>query len=136
MEDSPIDILNRLKKAIDDYEKIIDLTKIILNEVRAYGDSNKIPLLSRRLSSILKELELVGSMASSKGLWTGNDITIEYLNVFSRYIALVSIPYEKDLINEIKEKFIETNNTRRINELEELLKIIDKVEEIYARLVV
>ncbi|WFO75710.1 hypothetical protein J4526_02230 [Desulfurococcaceae archaeon MEX13E-LK6-19] len=135
MEDSPIDILNRLKKAIDDYEKIIDLTKIILNEVRAYGDSNKIPLLSRRLSSILKELELVGSMASSKGLWPGNDTTVEYLNVFSRYIALVSIPYEKDLINEIKEKFIETNNTKRINELNELLKIIDKVEEIYAKLV-
>lgn len=136
MSTTPVDILNRLKKAVDDYEKIIDLTKIVLNEVRAYGDSEKIPLLLKKLQNILKELEAVGSITSANRLVQGNDITFEYLDLFSRYIALVSIPYEKELISEIRRMFVEKNNTKRINELDKLLKHISVVEEIYNKFLV
>lgn len=136
-----IDLLNDLRKVVDDYEKAIDLTKIILNEVRAYGNSEKISLLLRMLTKILKRLEKIADAGMTINTLDSNantNSTIEYINVFSKYIALVSIPYEKDLVNEIRETLIQkvSRDAECMKQVSEIIETIDRIEKLYSRIII
>lgn len=136
-----IDLLNDLRKVVDDYEKAIDLTKIILNEVRAYGNSEKISLLLQMLVKILRRLEKIadaGMAITTLNSDANENSTIEYINVFSKYIALVSIPYEKDLVNEVREILVQKagKDAECVKQISEIIETIDKIEKLYSRIMV
>jgi len=124
--------LTRLKKSIDEYEKILDLTKIILNEVKAYGDSDKINRLANKLYSLYKELKEVGDEIASYDKSLTDDYTWNYIETLAQYVALVSLPYEKDLLNDIREIYLRNNNTEKVAKVDKILEFVTKLEEVYA----
>lgn len=136
-----IDLLNDLRKVVDDYEKAIDLTKIILNEVRAYGNSEKISLLLQMMIKILKRLEKIANAGMTINIHSSNanvNSTIEYINVFSKYIALVSIPYEKDLLNEVRDMLVQKagKDAECIKQISEIIETINRIEKLYSKIIV
>lgn len=131
---TPLDLLAHLKKGIDRSEEIIDLTKIILNEVRAHGSSGKIDLLFRKVLRLYNNLYNVRSVFSTKMLDQVDEYTKNYIITYIRYLSLVSFPYEIDLLNEINSRINkdDIDGVRRISKaialMNELRTIFEKIE--------
>ncbi len=131
---TPLDLLAHLKKGIDRSEEIIDLTKIILNEVRAHGSSGKIDLLFRKVLRLYNNLYNVRSVFSTKMLDQVDEYTKNYIITYIRYLSLVSFPYEIDLLNEISSRINkdDIDGVRRISKaialMNELRTIFEKIE--------
>ncbi len=131
---TPLDLLAYLKKGIDRSEEIIDLTKIILNEVRAHGSSGKIDLLFRKVLRLYNNLYNVRSVFSTKMLDQVDEYTKNYIITYIRYLSLVSFPYEIDLLNEISSRINkdDIDGVRRISKaialMNELRTIFEKIE--------
>jgi len=131
---TPLDLLAHLKKGIDRSEEIIDLTKIILNEVRAHGSSGKIDLLFRKVLRLYNNLYNVRSVFSTKMLDQVDEYTKNYIITYIRYLSLVSIPYEIDLLNEINSRINkdDIDGVMRISKaitlMNELRTIFEKIE--------
>ena len=131
---TPLDLLAHLKKGIDRSEEIIDLTKIILNEVRAHGSSGKIDLLFRKVLRLYNNLYNVRSVFSTKMLDQVDEYTKNYIITYIRYLSLVSIPYEIDLLNEINSRINkdDIDGVRRISKaialMNELRTVFEKIE--------
>lgn len=128
-----LDILTRLKKGIDHSEEIIELTKIILNEVRAYGSSDKIDLLLRKVLRLYNNLNIVRKGFSTKILDQIDEYAKNYITTYIKYLSLVGIPYEIDLLNEISSRMNEDNADRwRINKaialMNELKSVFENIE--------
>jgi len=131
---TPLDLLAHLKKGIDRSEEIIDLTKIILNEVRAHGSSGKIDLLFRKVLRLYNNLYNVRSVFSTKMLDQVDEYTKNYIITYIRYLSLVSFPYEIDLLNEINSRINkdDIDGVRRISKaialMNELRTVFEKIE--------
>ena len=131
---TPLDLLAHLKKGIDRSEEIIDLTKIILNEVRAHGSSGKIDLLFRKVLRLYNNLYNVRRVFSTKMLDQVDEYTKNYIITYIRYLSLVSFPYEIDLLNEINSRINkdDIDGVRRISKaialMNELRTIFEKIE--------
>ena len=131
---TPLDLLAHLKKGIDRSEEIIDLTKIILNEVRAHGSSGKIDLLFRKVLRLYNNLYNVRSVFSTKMLDQVDEYTKNYIITYIRYLSLVSFPYEIDLLNEINSRINkdDIDGVMRISKaitlMNELRTIFEKIE--------
>jgi len=131
---TPLDLLAHLKKGIDRSEEIIDLTKIILNEVRAHGSSGKIDLLFRKVLRLYNNLYNVRRVFSTKMLDQVDEYTKNYIITYIRYLSLVSFPYEIDLLNEINSRINkdDIDGVRRISKaialMNELRTVFEKIE--------
>ena len=131
---TPLDLLAHLKKGIDRSEEIIDLTKIILNEVRAHGSSGKIDLLFRKVLRLYNNLYNMRRVFSTKILDQVDEYTKNYIITYIRYLSLVSIPYEIDLLNEINSRINkdDIDGVMRISKaitlMNELRTIFEKIE--------
>ncbi len=97
-----VDLLTRLKSTIDRYEEILDLTKNVLNEVRAYGYSRNIAYMVRRLINTHNKLNTTLDRVDVRELKLLRDELGVHIKTLIQYIALVSIPYEEDLLKEIR----------------------------------
>jgi len=131
---TPLDLLAHLKKGIDRSEEIIDLSKIILNEVRAHGTSGKIDLLFRKVLRLYNDLYNVGNVFSTKMFDQVDEYTKDYIITYINYLTLVSIPYEIDLLNEISSKINkdDIDDVKRISKaialMNELRTVFEKIE--------
>lgn len=128
-----LDILTRLKKGIDHSEEVIELTKIILNEVRAYGSSDKIDLLLRKVLRLYNNLYNVRKGFSTEILDQIDEYAKNYITTYIKYLSLVGIPYEIDLLNEISSRMNKDNVDRwRISKaialMNELKSVFENIE--------
>ncbi len=131
---TPLDLLAHLKKEVDRSEELIDLTKVVLNEVRTQGSSEKIDLLFRKVLGLYNSLYNIGNKFSANILDQIDEYTKNYIITYIRYLSLVSIPYEIDLLNEINNRINKDyiDDVRRVSKaitlMNELRTILEKIE--------
>ena len=128
-----IDILTQLKKIVDEHEKTIDLTKIVYNEIKAFGRSSRVDLLCRRLMKIYARLALIGKYLQeyNKDKDSIDKASLEYIDTYTKYIILIGLPYEKDVLKEIKDMLSTNQDNKIVDTIDEIINKINEIIDSY-----
>jgi len=105
-----VELLTSIKKAVNSFEDILETTKTVLNEVRAYGYSENIAYIVRKLERMYnKLLETVDGIVIDNSY--GDNELLYHLTTLIDYIVHVNIAYQEDLLTEMRE-YVRDNKQR------------------------
>lgn len=122
MNKSIYDYLSDLRDLVNIYEELIDKLKYVKNAARSDPEKiNRIVLEVKKVvdktTSILNEYNDVVSI----NIDDIDNNTQQYLRTYYNYLKLVSIPYARDLLKEIKQILIKYNYFEKASEIDVFL---------------
>ncbi len=126
---SSLDILVQLKKGIDESEELIEYTKRVLNEVRAHGRSDRINILLKKVTKLYNGLQNLTTTFNKDLIGRADEYTRDYIVTYIKYLLMVSIPYEIDLLNEINNR-VDRDDNDIVSKLNQALTLMNQLREI------
>ncbi len=124
-------VVAELKDAIDDYEELIDLTKHVLNEIKAFGGSNAINIVIKKVPPLYNKLTKLAIAIRDIDIDSIPQVSKDYILAYTQYIALVSLPYEIDLLDEIAGRLKDEDKVGVTSAIDMLKSLREIYEELY-----
>ncbi len=121
------DLLSNMRDLVDEYDKYIDNAKVVLGRV-SRGSSEGLSVFLKNTGLLLgRTLKLIDTYKSIINNAEIDELSVKYLKTYYSYLLLVSIPYIRDLLGEIKEK-LEAGNKHEVARRVRI--VMDKAEGI------
>jgi len=123
MNNLQVEVLNKLREIVDEYEELITRIKYYKQLIRAEPES---------LSDLLSSIEAIYNRTVDlfeeyNGIKIDNDEMHRYIRAYLAYLKLISIPYTAELLSDIK-NLIERQFSDRFSK--EVGKIADITERL------
>jgi hypothetical protein len=118
------DLVSSLRDLVNDYDKLIDEAKLWKGRINTGSLHGLDSFINRARRMLSQTSELLRSIPESDD---SGDVMLEYVKTYVAYLRLVSIPYTRDLLEEIRMRLITREKHDEAFAVEEVINAANKL---------
>lgn len=120
------DLLSSFRDIVNTYDAYIDRAKLWKGRVLA-GNSRGIKSFLSSLESLIEKTRYVFTLYNNASAEEADDESMKYIKTYYSYLVLVSIPYIRDILLEIRHSVKDYNDGRLVEDIDKTIEQLNKL---------